>query len=629
MNLKILIPIFSLLFNTHLLAQSVAEQRAACEEQPSKRWDNKRNMCVTTQESKATRDRFRECEKLEGAARKACTDSLAENESGVSSGQGEDGDSILMMNLAIGGIMGATAFLDGGVCTSKWILIGTSVVALAGDFFYKKDAEESLEELQEKYKAEQADANAFNAQKRSFEYLRDEQLAIKELAEKRANMYYLMAAGYGAAAAYGVYEAITTPACAGGAEGGEEAVGEAGGEAGAEAGAEAGTEAGTEVASGAGTDAATNEAATAGKDSLGADGVSFPGLGATLQSPIVVVAVGGLAAGLSLKLGFAAADQAEQSEEQAKQIEEVMNKFLADASQFCPEGREDLRDPQCFCFLPGGERNPDRSNSNTCQKLFAELDRNLFRKGTDYNNRPGGGVKGCFFLNRKFDPKCRCKSQKQGNGDNTCLKASSALANLDTNFGQAFGTPSIAKNSQGILSGNTSLGNLDGAALRNQAIKNNGLRKKEVEKINKKLPKKERVPSDNALLSKIATSKEFKAAQKKAKSDPIRKFASTRPSSVKVPEEVKKKILPDGEGDVKYKGQSNIQRKVAKMKKKRGWGFSGAAEKQFGDIQKYMDKKYDFKENDINSDESASIFKIITNRYNQTGYDRLFPDEVE
>ena len=42
-----------------------------------------------------------------------------------------------------------------------------------------------------------------------------------------------------------------------------------------------------------------------------------------------------------------------------------------------------------------------------------------------------------------------------------------------------------------------------------------------------------------------------------------------------------------------------------------------------------MDKNYEYKKEDIYKNKAVSLWKIITNRYNASGYLRLFDDEKE
>ena len=43
-------------------------------------------------------------------------------------------------------------------------------------------------------------------------------------------------------------------------------------------------------------------------------------------------------------------------------------------------------------------------------------------------------------------------------------------------------------------------------------------------------------------------------------------------------------------------------------------------------VDNFMEKKYKYKKDDIFKNKSESIWKIITNRYNRSGYDRLFSE---
>jgi hypothetical protein len=83
--------------------------------------------------------------------------------------------------------------------------------------------------------------------------------------------------------------------------------------------------------------------------------------------------------------------------------------------------------------------------------------------------------------------------------------------------------------------------------------------------------------------------------------------------------EAKKLQMTDGKGK-------------AKEAKKDGPDFNfdlgGAPGADKGDeIGGFMDKKYNYKDNDIVNNEGASIFQVITNRYNQSGYTRLFEEK--
>jgi hypothetical protein len=46
-----------------------------------------------------------------------------------------------------------------------------------------------------------------------------------------------------------------------------------------------------------------------------------------------------------------------------------------------------------------------------------------------------------------------------------------------------------------------------------------------------------------------------------------------------------------------------------------------------GNVVEYMDKKYNFKNNDISKDNGISIFEIISNRYIESGIRRLFEEK--
>ena len=42
-----------------------------------------------------------------------------------------------------------------------------------------------------------------------------------------------------------------------------------------------------------------------------------------------------------------------------------------------------------------------------------------------------------------------------------------------------------------------------------------------------------------------------------------------------------------------------------------------------------MDKKYNYKKDDVYKNKNVSLWKILSNRYNTSGYLRLFEDEED
>jgi hypothetical protein len=139
------------------------------------------------------------------------------------------------------------------------------------------------------------------------------------------------------------------------------------------------------------------------------------------------------------------------------------------------EDREDPGKPNCYCYTPKNQKNPNRGNSQVCQNLWAGP--GVKFKNTNFASSTG---KMCIDSKSKADPNCACKKT------NTCLKAS--LSGLK---GIAPGSLSMLTSGLDPLnnltngnSGNASLtaGSAQANAIRMKDLKNkildsNGLRK--------------------------------------------------------------------------------------------------------------------------------------------------------
>ena len=80
-------------------------------------------------------------------------------------------------------------------------------------------------------------------------------------------------------------------------------------------------------------------------------------------------------------------------------------------------------------------------------------------------------------------------------------------------------------------------------------------------------------------------------------------------------------------------GSSVRKRGANSNKPKNNWNFDSSNNTSsvlsFSNVADQGQVKYDYKNSDINTDKSASIWNVISKRYNQSGLRRLFDDGSE
>lgn len=128
------------------------------------------------------------------------------------------------------------------------------------------------------------------------------------------------------------------------------------------------SEVATEVGVGA---VAGGVASTAVKGTLGE---SLKGVGQWLNTPPGIATLSGISLGMNTILYNAASEQEIESKANAEKIQKLIDVYKANFADYCPNGRENLAEPKCYCYLETGKKNTNRSNSETCQKLWAKDD---------------------------------------------------------------------------------------------------------------------------------------------------------------------------------------------------------------------------------------------------------------
>ncbi|MBT3585866.1 MAG: hypothetical protein HN509_13250 [Halobacteriovoraceae bacterium] len=563
---------------------ALAAQKKSCDEKKtSQKWDCALHRCITTQASLEDRNAVEECADDEkypsDEAKLKCHDDLAKSEAGDASKIAKDeGKQAMGLNGVIAALglinVGRVALSDSGeTCTSSTIATGAAVVGVGYDYMVVKKAKEEFEDLSNTYQEQfskdddgdsSAVVNPFDAQVASFEFLKEQQEKVKQLAKKRKTQYTIMLLGYGAAAVMSVVD----------------------------------------IANIADGKCAKGEAITTG-----------------------IVSV--LAAGYSFKLRKGAVDAIEDAGDNIKVIEGLIAKFEETMAGTCIGKREDMSTPRCYCNLPGNKRNPERTNSDICQNLWAGQDQNLFVAESDYSKKRTGPRIGCMTQNKKFDPDCKCRKFKdKKTGRNACFKIPIAKGQISS-LAQTAGVGTFAKAVDSISSGNTSSASVNTAGSNQSAARAAKVLEKAKALLAKNLGPKKFAGALRAQERKIS-SKITPALLKKAASGNVGAIAKgNRPPALK---ETLAKVEKKAGLKSLYEGGKKKGLAKGGSKKKKAFAFNfvedGAKVTELGG-EEFMDKKYKFKGNDIVNRDDASLWQIISNRYTQSGLQRLFEEEGE
>ncbi len=180
-------------------------------------------------------------------------------------------------------------------------------------------------------------------------------------------------------------------------------------------------------------------------------GLVTPKISAWMATPTGRMIMGGVLAGLSAMLASHAGSVASNANERAEILNQMKAEFQGSSNALytCKsEDRDDPGKPNCYCYTPQNQKNPNRGSSQVCQKLWAGA--NVKFKNT-FAKADSGKI--CVTNNRSADPNCSCR--KTG----TCLKAS--VGNMN---GISAGTMSMVNSGltplNNLTSGNSSFADL-------------------------------------------------------------------------------------------------------------------------------------------------------------------------
>ncbi len=595
MNKFIMIALSFLLYLNPSFATE-SEDELNCEEGTT--YNANTNRCVHTQSTLKLRENFTKCDSIESEQEKSeCMQEAALNkaesveDSLYKDISAKDLDKNKKNSSVITGVTSAFSAISvyqmffakeskglSNASLSSKIFAGTSIAGFAKNLFFEKDVKEKTGKMLDQFKEEVADMDGMkDAQVRAFDYLKEEQEYLKSHAKKQKSFYNIMALGYFGAMGTAMYEMFTAK-----------------------------------------------------------DGASCMKEAASIldkvSCPPVLIPVAATAGALSYKLANAAGDQADQAKENIEKIETIKTGFLKSIEGLCPDGREDMSNPTCFCYDADGTKNSNRTNSQTCQNHWNRY-KNLWVEVA-----PASKVfditktEGCQYLDGKYDPTCACRNVLDAKGNNACMRFSTtsqsatALAGIDA-------TPAYSSLNE-LLQGNQSSAVFDtdvGAGAAAADAKRNQILKKLSSTLKKKGVSNPQKVSDYITNQMSKKLKGQKAPYPLLSSANSNTKAFLPPAAQKLIDDAKKNGISDLKISTTKARSLNLKPKKKTKKENKWFDMGEDAMGQNQGVVTFQDlptdgKKYKYKDSDIVKDKSASIWKVLSNRYNNSGLRRLFDE---
>lgn len=380
---------------------------------------------------------------------------------------------------------------------------------------------------------------------------------------------------------------------------------------------------------------ATSTIASKGAGKAASDSGIMDNFKKYFDSPAGVAVIAGIATVYSTTLYKAAGKQEEESKANIKKLDKIIAEVKGSYVNLCPNGREDLKVPACYCYLSTGKKNDARSNSQICKEQWAKNSYSFDGTSTPYSAvNFTNDVAGCVMVDGQFDQQCKCKKLVDAKGNNACKKETKITLpndNFSNGFAIGSGLPTVLNFASNATNGNPRLDLMDSGSLNANAVRVNQIK----DQLMTKLPKGTTIPKiDESNVHKYAAAvlgtKNMNAALTSSGGSAASAVGAARSDNPAVENMLKQAQAKagldlmggsgrglDGSSDVKKDGLNFNFNEV-------GSGGAGA-----GVVQGFQeeDVNYKYKNSDIVKDNGSSIFEIISNRYIQSGLKRLFEEE--
>jgi hypothetical protein len=350
-----------------------------------------------------------------------------------------------------------------------------------------------------------------------------------------------------------------------------------------------------------------------------------------MNSSLGVLIISGVATIYSGILYKGAAKQEEESQANVKKIEKMIASFKDSYSGYCPNGREVLTDPACYCYTDDGKKNTTRTNSKTCIDLWAKTAYKLTGDANNYGIGIAVEPVGCVNLNGEFDETCKCKKFVDAKGLNACQKGASITLSDDTfstGLATSTGVNDILKYTANSLNGNPRFDLLSTGALSAKAVKGREITRQLAAKLEKeknvKIPVIDESNAGKYAAALIGQNNIDNAMKSSSGAMNVGNARSDNPAVENILKAAQAKAGLEITG-----GKGLDAKKSAKKNLSLNFGDNSGSVSAGQVIQSFPEegaKNYKYKNSDISTNESASIFEIISNRYVQSGLRRLFEE---
>ncbi len=601
-------------------ADEFEAQREACNKDSSRKWDLKLNRCMTSKDTKRDLNAYRNCTLFEKKAdRDKCMRDLVIEVSGDAKLEDTNWDALLMDSISFGITVSNLSFQSKKVSPCISVKIGATCggLAIIKTLYVmqkaKKETKENLASFQEKVK----DKENYDTQVIAYQSQIDQLKSLAKYYDMKQKFNKLVAACYlGAAAATLADNVSMNQSCESVDETKEAPVENTG----------VSSTGGGEAAAGTPAQQVEKAEITSKVDANPSLGSQVASLGkstwAFLKTPAGVAVLALTNSGWNLIKAKKLQEQGEKADLLAKRAKIAKDQFITAMSKYCPGGHEDKNNLMCYCY-ENGEKKTDRTNSRSCQALWAKNERNLFAESSDKTRASddAGTKMGCLTQAGAFDPSCQCRKFKDTQGNNACRKTNFSTIQLG-GLGQAMDIKQLEADLNNVASGITSAQGFDLTPAQSSAIGGN---------IRDQILKQVKIQDKNGL--RPASSKDLAAVEKALLSGITRELAAS-PLSADPFDKDLQKIQKEVEATINGKKVAEETSKL-KMTGGKGAGINNKKKQNFAlnlgnsssnveSYPEYMNKTYKTENADVVTNKDVSIFKVLSNRYYKSGFKRLF-----
>jgi hypothetical protein len=312
--------------------------------------------------------------------------------------------------------------------------------------------------------------------------------------------------------------------------------------------------------------------------------------------------------------------QAKASTNRASALRGIRDEFksASGAINMCtPADRSNPANPNCYCYTPEGQRNPNRTNSQTCQKLWTGKSVGA----SNYYTSTSAESSGCIDSNKQYDATCGCRKSSTG-----CMKANtSGIANFDPGSFKMLTSATAPLDQIGN-------GTFDSASVSADALVNQAMR---LANVADKASNAKGLEAFKATKNRAALALE-KDLVKDAGNGNANLLGSNSSGTPLTPAEA----IAELEKEFKKESTSNSVNTASSSHslgqpkaptEQLDFGFTqddfDTTTKKQNEVAEVMKQDLDYGGSDINHGTSASIFEVLSNRYQRSGLRRLFDEE--